>query len=73
MSPVNKHARKPRPKEVKRAATKLWKTIVPLDSISLAHEKQNPGGTFLDRKKSPRQRLLQEAGGKHTQKAAGAT
>jgi len=39
----------------------------------LAHEKQNPGGTFLDRKKSPRQRLLQEAGGKHAQKAAGAT
>ncbi len=33
MSPVNKHSRKPRPKEVKRAAIKLWKTIFPLDSI----------------------------------------
>jgi hypothetical protein len=33
MSPVNKQSRKPRPKEVKRAAIKLWKTIVPLDSI----------------------------------------
>jgi hypothetical protein len=64
MSPVNKHSRKPRPKEVKRAATRLLKTIVPLDSIRKqfnmpertlhkisAHERQNPGGTFLDRKK----------------------
>jgi hypothetical protein len=85
LSPVNKHSRKPRPKEVKRAALKLWKAKVPLDSIRkqfnmperslhkiLAHEKQNPGGTFLDKKNSPGQRLHQEAAGKHAQKASGA-
>jgi hypothetical protein len=33
LSPVNKHSRKPRPKEVKRAANKLWKTKFPLASI----------------------------------------
>jgi hypothetical protein len=81
---INKHSRKPWPKEVKRAAIKLWKTKVPLASIRkqlnmlertlhkiLAHEKRNPGGINPDRKKSPGQRFSQEAGGKHAQKAAG--
>ncbi len=37
-----------------------------------AHERQNPGDTIPERKKIPGQRLPQEAGGKHAQKAAGA-
>jgi hypothetical protein len=39
--------------------------------IILAHERKNPGGIIPYRKKSPGQRLPQEAGEKHVQKAAG--
>jgi hypothetical protein len=76
MSSVNGHTRKPWPKDIKSEAIKLWKTKVPLSFIRkqlnmpdrtlhkiLAHEKQNPG-SIPDRKKSPGQRLPQEAGGK---------